>query len=124
MAIYHQEQAEDYTATITNVANVATSTRISTSYIKSLGFITVFGQIQVTPTAAANTTTEIGVSLPIGSSFTGISDASGAAVGDSVNQFRACHVSADAANDRISIKFSSAATTAINVSFTATYKLL
>ncbi len=124
MAIYHHEPAADYTATVTGVTNVASITLITTSYIRSLGFITVFGHVLVTPTAAANTTTDFAVSLPMGSNFTATSNASGAGTCNSVNLFRSCYIEADDINDRLSIKFPSATTSPITVSFTATYKLL
>lgn len=101
----------EWTPTITNGANVSTSTPHSGNYVRIGNKVMFSGQIDVTPTLAA-TATDFEISLPIASNFTSIYDANG------VNSGSTGAVAADATDDRLSAGFVSeiAGTQSINIS--------
>lgn len=69
-----------YQPILTNVVNVAsTIAYANTMYRKEGNVVTVYGRFNVTPAAAGNTVTQITISLPVASSFTGTTDCAGVA---------------------------------------------
>lgn len=69
--------AGEYTPTLTNTTNVAASTAYVTNYIRVGSYCHVEFTVDIDPTLAAPTSTEIQMSLPIASDFTLSTDASG-----------------------------------------------
>lgn len=98
-----------YTATLTNVTNVANSSGGQSVWVRVGNVVTVSGTALIDPTAA-NTSTELGVSLPIASGFTATTDCLGVATTDNHPAggdigVASARVLADATNDRASIQF-------------------
>ncbi|UQM93923.1 minor tail protein [Stenotrophomonas phage vB_Sm_QDWS359] len=106
-----------YTPALTNGANVASSTAYAIQWSRVGNVVTVSGRVDVTPTAAADTTTRVDVALPVPSNMVNTFEASGAGSAG----FRPVVVSADATNDRIILQFQAASTSSTVLSFTATY---
>ena len=112
--------AGTYTPTLTNVANIAASTAYACQYIRVGNVVTVSGQVDIDPTAAA-TYTELDISLPIASAFTATNQLGGVGTDYVVP----CGVAADPANDRASLFFASSAdVTNHSFWFTFTYQIL
>ncbi len=89
-----------YTPTLTNITNVTTSTSNPCRYIRTGNMVEVTGRVEVTPTAAVDTT--IDMSLPISSNFTLSSDAIG--VADTSFSIPGA-ISANDVDDRVSLRF-------------------
>lgn len=89
-----------YTPTLTNSSNIDASTAADLSYYRVGDKVTVFGSVEIDPTAAASTT--LGISLPIASNFGAVGDCAGTIMRGTGGQG---HVAADAANDRASAVF-------------------
>lgn len=98
-----------YVPTLTSVANIASSSPFQCHYIVNGDVVTVSLKVTITPTAAASTTTQLGVSLPIASNLAATEDATGTLV----SQFNVvAAVLADATNDRVTVQFASTNTSA------------
>ncbi len=109
-----------YTPTLTNGTNVASSSLPygDFNYLRVGSFITVSGAFNITPTAAAPTLTDIGISLPVASNFAAINNLSGVGHGNAIDQGGITY--ADTTNDRAKFEFLANSTTeaAIGVHFT------
>lgn len=81
-----------YTPTITNGANVASSTPRACMWIRVGNVVHVAGSVTVTTTAAAATTTSLRVSLPIASTISGRAEGSGMHAADSLGASNASEV--------------------------------
>ena len=113
-----------YTPTITNVLNVTSSTAKSCQWLRVGNVVTVSGQVDVTPTAGAASTT-VGISLPVASDFTTSEHCGGATCEGGSGQYTPGAILADATNNRASLVFKSgAAATAHAMLFTFTYRVL
>lgn len=88
-----------YTPTLTDVANVSSSTSYDARWIRIGNQIQVVGRCAIDPTSAT-TLTRWRVSLPVASDFASDNDAAGVAVGD-LSDESAAHGFADTANDEI-----------------------
>ena len=88
--------AGTYTPTLTSVAGVTSTTAYSTIYTRLGNTVTVYGPLDITPSANA---VQIGISLPIPSGFTSSNDLSGVAT-TNINTFTNLRIYADATNDR------------------------
>lgn len=108
-----------YTPALTNGANVASSSAQVCQWSRVGNVVTVSGRVDVTPTAAADTTTRVDLALPVPSNFANTFEAGG---GGSAG-FRPVVVSSDVAGDRIVLQFQAASTSATVLSFTATYQV-
>lgn len=107
-----------YTPTLTNVSNVTSSTPTQCLWTRNGNYVTVTGQIDVTPTA--NTLTKVGISLPIASNFTSLIDCSGVCATNVAAGF----VIGDATNDRADLQWTTASSGTVNVvAFTFTYQV-
>lgn len=98
-----------YTPTLTNGTNVSSSVTTIHHYTRVGNQVTVYGQIQVTPTTTPATNTVLGISLPIASNFTAITDLIG-----SIGFFNSLStkdgtVEADTTNDRVLLTFTAEA---------------
>jgi hypothetical protein len=111
-----------YTPTITNTTNVDATTAIISQYIRFGSRVIVFGSVAIDPTAAANTNTVIGISLPIASNFVATSDLHGVAATPSVQ--RSARIFADVANDRAQMQFASELTVNHGWSFSFSYEII
>ena len=104
-----------YQPTLTAVANISASSPYNTTmYQKTGNIVKVYGRLQLTPTTASSTTTQLGISLPLPSNFTGEADASG--IGSTAFGIVAS-LFADSANDRITLQFQSPNTANNIISF-------
>jgi hypothetical protein len=106
-----------YTPTLTGVLNVTSSTAYNCLWTRNNNFVTVTGQISVTPTA--NTLTKVGISLPVSSNFTSAQvDCSGVCA----TNVAAGEILADTTNDRADLQWTTASAGSSNVvAFTFTY---
>lgn len=91
-----------YTPTLTNVANITSSSLVSASYIRVGNQVMVEAVVTITPNLGANTATTLDLSLPIASAFSATSNARGGGSGQGNNTSVAASgiVSGDATNDR------------------------
>lgn len=111
-----------YQPTLTAVANVAASTAYTSTMWKREGnTVYVSGRLEVTPTAAASTDTQLGISLPIASNFSGANDAAGVA---SSSFGMVAAIFSDAANDRAVLRFPAPNTSNNVMSFSFQYRVL
>lgn len=112
-----------YTPTLTNVANTDSSSVSAAFMFYRIGnLVTVTGSISIDPTLSVNTATEVDISVPVASNFTGSYDGQG--VGNANAAQRGGFFYTDATNDRMQFVFKSE-TTASNeytVYFTYTIK--
>lgn len=117
--------AGTYTPTLTAVANVAASTAYVCGYIRIGDWVLVQGRVDVTPTAAASTSTQLGISLPIASNFAagGSQECTGTAY--AVNIVNAgAGILADNTNDRARLQFLSSSTGGHSMPFFFAYRIL
>lgn len=109
-----------YTPTLTNGANVAGSTASQLQWSRTGNVVTVSGRVDIACTAAANTLTILGMSLPIPSNLTAAGNlAGGGAIGQTTYQTFICL--GDVANDRATMQFLSNGTTSAAAFFSFTY---
>jgi hypothetical protein len=87
----------EYTPTLTNVTNVASSTAAQVNYIQVGRMIIVSGSVTIDPTATG--AVELGMSLPVASNFTNFIELGGS-MGNAVTAANIGTVQADPANDR------------------------
>ena len=112
-----------YTPTQTGVSNVAANTAYLCRYVRIGDQVTVTGQVAIDPTAAAPTSTELGVSLPIASDFASLQeDCSGVFASNSINQSGL--IAADTGNNRAQFLFSATSTANAAYKFTFTYVVI
>lgn len=100
-----------WTPTLTNTTNVASSTASLCHYIRIGNQVLCWGAVTLTPTAAGNTTTVLGISLPVASAFASVENCRGAA-GSTVAQ-RGGGLRANTAAGRAELVFTSETTSAI-----------
>jgi hypothetical protein len=113
-----------YTPTLTNVLNVTSSSAKVCQYTRVGNTVTVSGQVDVTPTAGAASTT-VGISLPVASALTSSEQCAGSACEGGSGQYAPGAILADAANDRASLVFKSVGAGAAHAMlFTFTYRVL
>lgn len=111
-----------YAPTLFNTTNISASTTFLIQYSKVGNVVTVSGMVTVTPTAIGGIV--LGISLPIASAFAGPAYASGTAVVDSLVVTESFAIYADAANSRFIMRGLVSATSARNIHFTATYRII
>lgn len=114
-----------WTPTLTGVANVdGTPTLLHSTYSR-VGNI-VHCQVTVSVDPTANTTqTEVGITLPVASAFTGSNDASGQGAGSTGNgKANYVQVISDDTNDRATLIFESASTSASIITLSFQYTVL
>jgi hypothetical protein len=113
-----------YTPTPSGIANVTTVTSGKWRATRIGNIVEFSGDISVTPTAAANTTTTIAITLPIASDFVVGNEAAGTAVCDVINMFRSGIVQANTPTDRLVLNFSSNTTSPTTITITGSYEIL
>lgn len=112
-----------YTPTLTGGVNVAGTGAASGEWIRVGNMVTVCGRVTFTATAAANTLTRLGISLPIASNFANIDECNGAATGN-LTPGGAAWVEADSTNNRMELVWYAYTTSTIDMIFTATYLII
>lgn len=98
----------DYTPTLTAVANVSASSVVACRFLRIATVVKVTFSIDITATTGAGTSTTLGISLPVSSSFGGASDCQGFARNRTDLEFG--DVVGDSANDRAQLEFDAGAT--------------
>src|SRR3990167_4879975 len=93
-----------YTPTLFNVTNVAASTAYECQWQRAGNTVTVSGRVDIDPTAAAPTATELGISLPVASALTAATQLAGIAWSLNVSS-QGGPVLADTVNDRASYQY-------------------
>lgn len=109
-----------YTPTLTNGANVASSTPSQCQWSRTGNVVTVSGRVDIACTAASNTLTVVGMSLPVASDLTLSGNlAGGGAIGQTTYQTFICL--GDTTNNRATLQFLSNGTTSAAAFFSFTY---
>lgn len=116
--------AGNYTPTLTVVANVGVTTVREARWMKIGRIVSVSGAFDYTPVAAAGTNTQVRLSLPLPSNFTGFFDLSGDGVSLGAGITESSRVISDATNDAALVEwFSGAAGVARTMFYTYLYDL-
>lgn len=110
-----------YTPTLTNDANLDSSTAFSCQYIRIGNVVTVSGRVNIDPTAAGICL--LGISLPIASNFANANECAGTGVSPNVAG-QCMAIQADAANDRAQMAWTAVDTAARATYFTFTYRVI
>jgi hypothetical protein len=110
-----------YTPTLTGVANVAASTAYVTWYYRVGNRVHVFGQVSVDPTSAS-TLVQLGISLPVASTFSTSSELSGTAVSTGVAGLNG-RIIADGGNNRAELQIFTSDAANQTYAFEFSYKL-
>src|SRR5690606_10317998 len=116
-----------YTPTLTDSANVTSSTAYACQYMRVGNVVTVSGKVDVTATSDGNTETLLAISLPVASAFSQPYQAAGtAAVSWSDTMYNwAASIQADVDNDRLLLRFPAEVDSEIiTLHFTVTYQIL
>jgi len=101
-----------YTPTLTGITNVAASAANVSGWIRIGNAVLVFTRVEVTATASA-TLTEIDVSLPVASNFSGTNQCVGSgAISSTTTEVAAVGVQANTTDDRAKLRFVSTSTSA------------
>ena len=111
-----------YTPTLTNVTNLDGSTAYECQYLRVGDTVTVSGLVDIDPTTIANFT-ELGISLPIASTFTNVRQAGGTAVSAVVTQ-EVAGIAADPGNARAKMVWTASVNSNTVMYFTFTYRIL
>lgn len=112
----------NYTPTLTNVANLDSSTAYTTAWSRVGNVVTVAGKVLIDPTAGGGTTTTLGISLPVASALAVDTDLAGSGAATGVQL--AAGIYADAANDRAQMQFASPTTAQQTVYFVFCYTVI
>lgn len=94
-----------YTPTITDTTNIDASTAFATQYMRVGTIVVVGGKVDIDPTAAANTVTEIDISLPIASNLSASQHLGGTATCTGVSTNSAGTLSANGTADTARLKY-------------------
>jgi hypothetical protein len=113
-----------YTPTLTAVTNVAASTAYVCQYMRVGSVVTVSGKLDIDPTAAL--TTQLGISLPIASNFSGNGQCGGVGAVPSLTATNSLQIAvvSDATNDRAEMEFVTTFVDNRTVWFTFTYLII
>lgn len=114
-----------YTPTLTNVANISATTSRQCQYLRVGNSVTVSGVIDIDPTNVTSNTS-LGISLPIVSDFSSISNCGGNSTGqkNAINGEYTATIQADTTNDRASLLYSTDGTDVLNTSFSIHFTYL
>jgi hypothetical protein len=97
--------ASTYSPTLTNGANVAASTTNTWFYSRIGDIVSATGRISVDPTAAAGTSTNVDISIPVASNFTVTTDLAGTCGSEAVTD-ESSIIYSDSTSDRAELIFS------------------
>jgi hypothetical protein len=114
-----------YTPTLTNTANVSSSTAITLHYVQVGRFVTVSGAVSITATATG-TNTVLTMSLPVASNFTSNTQigGSGASVTSGNYGGHSTAITANATTDTAELRLNPTLTTAQQISFCFSYRII
>ncbi len=112
-----------YTPTLTGVTNVAASTAYSCQWLRQGVVVQVSCKVDVDPTLAASTSTQLGITLPIASALTADNELAGTANAPAIAT-QGGAVYADATNDRAQLDFAAISLSNTSWWLTFTYRLL
>lgn len=114
-----------YTPTITNLTNTVVNTVSVAQYLRVGNVVTVSGTVDMSTILAANTPSNVTISIPIGNAFSGINQAGGAASGpgNPATNSEACRVLANTGSANVSMDWGAWATANRTFSYTFTYKI-
>lgn len=118
--------AGTYTPTLTNTTNIDASTAYVCQYLRVGNVVTVSGRVDVDSTAAAGTSSVMGMSLPIASDFASATNCGGTG-GHDQSVFTAVElmtIQADATNNRALCIWSSQSTANHPIYFSFTYQVI
>jgi hypothetical protein len=110
-----------YTPTLTNGANVDSSTAFLSHYLRVGNVVTVTGRIAVDATAAAPTATTVGISLPVASNFSVATDCGGLI---SLASSTGGPILADTVNDRATATYPASITSNQSGGFSFMYTVI
>ena len=113
-----------YTPTATAAANISSATPQVFQWIRVGNVVSVSGVVAITPTTGANTLTRIGISLPIASAMTAVTNCAGIISINSGTLFISGSVVADATNDRAEGKFAAGNTGSTDYAMNFQYVIL
>lgn len=108
--------------TLTIVSNLDSVTAGAVWYIRFQNLVVMWGAFTADATAAASTTTRMGMSLPVASNFTGAGQAAGVMGTSGVNSEGTLY--ADATNDRIEFWWPSQSTASQTFRFSGGYTVI
>lgn len=111
-----------YTPTLTNVANLDTSTPYEAQYLRVGTIVTVSGKVDVDPTLTA-TVTRLGISLPIASNLGANEDCAGVAFASGIAGQGAV-ILGDTVNDRAQMEWVAGDITNQSMYFIFTYSVI
>jgi hypothetical protein len=111
-----------WTPTLTIVANLDAVGAFLGTYIRVGDVVSCWGILTADPTAAANTSTRVRISLPVASNFTSTLDAFGNATAQAAH--RGGSISSDVANDEALLTFASETTANTAFAFNFSYRVL
>ncbi len=114
--------AGTYTPTLTSVSNVDATVAYDAFYIRVGNFVYVTGAMDVDPTAAAGTSTTVGISLPVASNIGAGTDCLGLVVGATVAETG--RIDGDAANNRASAIFPAQSASDHGLRFHFSYRVI
>ena len=112
-----------YTPTLVNGANVAASVAYSSQFMRVGNVVTVSGKVDIDPTAAAGTLTQLRISLPIASDFANAQECSGTAFTPDVAGQGAA-IFADTTNNDATVSFATNDLSNKSMFYTFTYVIL
>lgn len=110
-----------YTPTVTNIANVASSTPNVAQWMRVGNVVTVSGNLTVTPTATGDT--QFRLSLPVASNFSGTTQCSGGG-GDRTAPYAVLVIYADTTNKQAWLNFTASTTAARAIQYHYTYLVI
>lgn len=116
-----QTDSGTYTPTLTNVANLDASTAYACQWLRVGNVVSVSGKVDADPTGAG--AVQLGISLPIASTFANAEECAGTAVAPGVAGQCAAIV-ADVANARAEMQWVAVDTTNQAMVFSFTYRLI
>ena len=108
-----------YTPTLFNTTNVAASTASVLQYMRVGNYVQIAGRVQIDPTAVGAVV--LGVSIPVASALTSITQAGGTFSGVTTE---VGYITADAPNDRLTFNYTATSITNNQFYFTVGYQVL
>jgi len=114
--------ADVYTPTLTNVANLDGSTAYSCQYLRVGSVVTVSGQVDLDPTTTL-TDTQLGISLPIASNFANANECAGSGSAPAIAAMTVA-ILGDVANNRATLQFKATDVTNQPVFFSFIYRVI
>lgn len=111
-----------WTPTLTSVANVDSTTAQVSTYVRIGSVVICWGTFNVDATAAGDTSTSVGISLPVASNLSTGLELAGAAT--SANAQRGGRILGDSTNDRAQLTYASQNTAAVGFTWIFGYQII